>query len=277
MVINTNVEAQRTADNLLESQRSLQKSLARLSSGSKIVDVSDDTAAVATSTRMESRLRRIDAVMTSLSNVVSLTQTQEGYLKTVTKALTRMSELTMLAQDSTKGSADLELYQKEFNQLNELVYNTQDKKFTGIFMFKSLTNNAQHTSVTVDEYGGQFKIPPVDFSTAKFTQAIAAPGSERSISTTAEAQITSEKLKALLEHIYQERTGVGAVQSRVEYTLNQLSTSKENLSKAKSRITDVNVANETTRFARHQILVQSGTHMLREANNLPQAALELLR
>ena len=133
--------------------------------------------------------------MTSLSNVVSLTQTQEGYLKTVTKALTRMSELTMLAQDSTKGSADLELYQKEFNQLNELVYNTQDKKFTGIFMFKSLTNNAQHTSVTVDEYGGQFKIPPVDFSTAKFTEAIAAPGSERSISTTAEAQITSEKNK----------------------------------------------------------------------------------
>ena len=64
---------------------------------------------------MESRLRRIDAVMTSLSNVVSLTQTQEGYLKTVTKALTRMSELAMLAQDSTKGSADLELYQKEFN------------------------------------------------------------------------------------------------------------------------------------------------------------------
>ena len=130
VVINTNVEAQRTADNLLGSQRSLQKSLARLSSGSKIVDVSDDTAAVATSTRMESRLRRIDAVVNSLSNVVSLTQTQEGYLKTVTKALTRMSELTMLAQDSTKGSADLELYQKEFNQLNELVYNTQDKKFT---------------------------------------------------------------------------------------------------------------------------------------------------
>ena len=277
MVINTNVEAQRTADNLLGSQRSLQKSLARLSSGSKIVDVSDDTAAVATSTRMESRLRRIDAVVNSLSNVVSLTQTQEGYLKTVTKALTRMSELAMLAQDSTKGSADLELYQKEFNQLNELVYNTQDKKFTGIFMFKSLTNNAQHTSVTVDEYGGQFKIPPVDFSTAKFTEAIAAPGSERSISTTAEAQITSEKIKALLEHIHQERTGVGAVQSRVEYTLDQLSTSKENLSKAKSRITDVNVANETTRFARHQILVQSGTHMLREANNLPQTALELLR
>ncbi|MBR67023.1 MAG: hypothetical protein CMO67_02765, partial [Verrucomicrobiales bacterium] len=73
VVINTNVEAQRTADNLLGSQRSLQKSLARLSSGSKIVDVSDDTAAVATSTRMESRLRRIDAVVNSLSNVVSLT------------------------------------------------------------------------------------------------------------------------------------------------------------------------------------------------------------
>ena len=82
-------------------------------------------------------------------------------------------------------------------------------------MFKSLTNNAQHTSVTVDEYGGQFKIPPVDFSTAKFTEAITAPGSERSISTTAEAQITSEKIKALLESIFIKNALESGLSNRV--------------------------------------------------------------
>ena len=86
-----------------------------------------------------------------------------------------------------------------------------------------------------------------------------------------------DKIKKLLEHLQQERTSIGATQSRVEFALSQLSTSKENLSQAKSRISDVNVAEETTRYARSQILVASGTQMLREANNLPQTALELLR
>ncbi len=277
MVINSNFEAQRTADYLLSSQKSLQNSLARLSSGSKIVHVADDAAGVAVSTRMESKLRRIEAVMTGLSTVTSLTQIQDGYLKTVTDALTRMSELATLAQDQTKNTTDRTLYQKEFNQLNELIYETQDKKFTGIHLFKTLSNDYQSVSVTIDENGEQFTIPPIDFSDSKFTDAIKTPGSENSLSTAADAKATAALINTLIDHAQQERTVIGSIQSRVEFALSQLSTSKENLNQAKSRITDVDIALETTKFARHQILVQSGTQMLREANNLPQTALELLR
>lgn len=262
---------------MLTNQKGLQKSLSRLSSGSKIVSVADDAAGVAVSTRMESQLRRIEAVMTGLSTVTSLTQTQNGYLKTVTDALARMSELATLAQDYTKNSTDRALYQKEYNQLNELVYETQSKQFTGIHLFKTLTNGYESVSVTIDENGEQFTIPPVDFSTSTFTDAIKAPGSENSLLTAEDAQKTAESAIKLLDHANQERTGIGAIQSRIEYALTQLTTSKENLSNAKSRITDVNIAQETTQFARNQILVQSSAQMLREANNLPQTALELLR
>ena len=203
MVINSNFEAQRTADYMLTNQKGLQKSLSRLSSGSKIVSVADDAAGVAVSTRMESQLRRIEAVMTGLSTVTSLTQTQNGYLKTVTDALARMSELATLAQDYTKNSTDRALYQKEYNQLNELVYETQSKQFTGIHLFKTLTNGYESVSVTIDENGEQFTIPPVDFSTSTFTDAIKAPGSENSLLTAEDAQKTAESVIKLLDHANQ--------------------------------------------------------------------------
>ncbi len=277
MVINTNVEAQRTAGNLQTSQKSLSHSLARLSSGSKITNVSEDSAAVATTSRMDSRLNRINAVMTGLSGLISLTQTQDGYINSATDALTRMSELALLSQDETKSANDLALYQKEFNVLNEAVAATANKQFSDIDLFKTIANNATSSVVSIDENGSLLTILPVDLSGAVYTDAIKAPGSELSISNSADAKATLDKIKKLLEHLQQERTSIGATQSRVEFALSQLSTSKENLSQAKSRISDVNVAEETTRYARSQILVASGTQMLREANNLPQTALELLR
>ncbi|HBU58580.1 MAG TPA: hypothetical protein DEB48_01930 [Verrucomicrobiales bacterium] len=277
MVINTNVEAQRTAGNLQTSQKSLSHSLARLSSGSKIASVSEDSAAVATTSRMDSRLNKIDAVMTGLSGIISLTQTQDGYINSATDALIRMSELALLSQDGTKSANDLALYQKEFNVLNEAVAATANKQFSDIDLFKTTANGATSTVISIDENGNLLTILPVDLSGAVYTDAIKAAGSELSISNSADAKATLDKIKKLLEHLQQERTSIGATQSRVEFALSQLSTSKENLSQAKSRISDVNVAEETTRYARSQILVASGTQMLREANNLPQTALELLR
>ena len=277
MVINTNVEAQRTAGNLQTSQKSLSHSLARLSSGSKIANVSEDSAAVATTSRMDSRLNKIDAVITGLSGIISLTQTQDGYINSATDALIRMSELALLSQDGTKSVNDLALYQKEFNVLNEAIAATANKQFSDIDLFKTTDNGATSTVISIDENGNLLTILPVDLSGAVYTDAIKAAGFELSISNSTDAKATLDKIKKLLEHLQQERTSIGATQSRVEFALSQLSTSKENLSQAKSRISDVNVAEETTRYARSQILVASGTQMLREANNLPQTALELLR
>ena len=110
MVINTNVEAQRTASHLMVSQNALSKSLARLSSGSKIINPSDDAAGLAVSARLESQIRRLDSVLTNLGNAMSLTQTQDGYIQSIDSAFTRMSELAMMAQDNTKQSSDRALY-----------------------------------------------------------------------------------------------------------------------------------------------------------------------
>ena len=110
MVINTNVEAQRTASNLMASQKAMAQSLALLSSGYKIVTASDDAAGLAVSSRLDSQLRRIGSVLNNLGNAMSLTQTQDGYLSNIDNALTRMTELAMMAQDNTKQGDDLALY-----------------------------------------------------------------------------------------------------------------------------------------------------------------------
>src|ERR1041385_6645195 len=98
-VINTNTVAEQTANNLAISSANLSKSLARLSSGLKIVNPSDDAAGLAVSSRLDAQIKRLDAALNNVVNAVSFTQTQDGFLKTIDKALRRMSELAMLAQD----------------------------------------------------------------------------------------------------------------------------------------------------------------------------------
>jgi len=110
MVINTNVSAQTSARLLGESSSALAKSLARLSSGSKIVSPEDDAGGLAVSTRFDAQINRISAASNNVSNAISFNQTQDGFLKKVTKALDRMSELAIMAQDVTKTDTDRGLY-----------------------------------------------------------------------------------------------------------------------------------------------------------------------
>ncbi len=106
MVINTNIEAQATTNNLNLSQSHLAKSLARLSSGSKIIVPSDDAAGLAVSSRLRSQIARLDSSLSNVINAVSFTQTQDGFMKTIDKAYRRMGELAILSQDTTKSDAD---------------------------------------------------------------------------------------------------------------------------------------------------------------------------
>ena len=111
MVINTNMSALNAANNLQSSQDMLSKSLARLSSGSKIVNPSDDAAGVAVSARLDSQVKRTGAAHTNVINAISFTQTQDGYLKKIAGALTRTSELSMLAQANALPQSVLRLLQ----------------------------------------------------------------------------------------------------------------------------------------------------------------------
>jgi flagellin len=266
VVINTNVAANLAANNLAASNMNLQKSLNRLSSGSKIVTPADDAGGLAVSIKLSAAARRQGAVNTNIGNAMSVSQTQDGFLKKVTKALDRMSELSILAQDVTKSNADRTLYDSEFQQLADYVDNVATKDFNGVSLFTSTSQ-----SVTIDSDGNTFTMSGVNLSASVYTTATAT-----SVSTSAAASNALASVKSAITQLAGDRAQVGANMSRLSMTSEQLGVLKDNLSAANSRIKDVDVADESTQFARYNILVQAGTAMLAQANSTPQSALRLI-
>ncbi|HYE30818.1 MAG TPA: flagellin [Methylomirabilota bacterium] len=266
MVINTNTSAQTGARLLNESSAMLAKSLARLSSGSKIVSPEDDAAGLAVSTRFDAQINRISAANTNVANAISYNQTQDGFLKKVTKALDRMSELSVLAQDVTKTDADRALYNAEFTNLGAYIDDVATKEFNGVALFDGTA-----LDVTTDDEANTFTMAAVDLTAAAYTDATSA-----TVDTAANAAAALADVTTAIDQLATDRANIGANISRLNSTSEQLSVLKDNLSAANSRIKDVDVAEESTQFARFNILVQAGTAMLAQANSTPQSALRLL-
>ena len=268
MVINTNYSALSSGRQLGESQGMLNKSLARLSSGSKLVNPSDDAAGFAVSARFDAQINRTQAAVDNIGNAVSFSQTQDGYLKKVARALDRMSELSILALDETKSDTDRGLYNNEFTKLGAFVTASSTRDFNGVSMFGGNVLN-----VTVNSEGtSSFAYSAVDL--AANTSYTAATGS--TITTTTLATTALTNVKKAINQLATDRATVGANQAALNMYQEQLGVSKDNLTAANSRIKDVNVADESTTFAKYNILVQAGTAMLAQANASPQSALRLL-
>jgi flagellin len=267
MVINTNMSAQSSARLLQESTTRLNKSLARLSSGSKIVSPEDDSAGLAVSMRLEAQISRTVASMNNTANATSLCQTQDGFLKQVANALNRMSELSILAQDITKSDNDRSLYDAEFQTLAAYITDLSGKDFNAVSLFDGTTLN-----VTIDSEGNTFAMTGINLSSASYTAATGA-----SVNTIAGASAALTAVKNAITQLAGDRASIGANISRLTSTADQLSILRDNLSAANSRIKDVDVAAESTQYARYTILVQAGTAMLAQANAVPQTVLTLLR
>ena len=262
MVINTNTTAARGARFLAESSGNLQKSLARLSSGSKIVEPQDDAAGLAVASRFDAQINRTEAIRSNIGNAISFKQTQDGYLSKVSKALDRMSELATLAQDGTKSTDDVDLYGKEYTTLKAYVVDIQSQTFNGVSLFAGGDLNVLQSDATG---GAAFVSVGVTLSTA--TASIG----------TVSASIATSSVKDAINFVATSRAQIGADLSRMMMTNDHLSVLSENLSASVSRIKDVDVASESARYAKYNILVQSGTAMLAQANSLPQSALRLLQ
>lgn len=271
VVINTNFAATVAASNLAASNEMLQKSLNRLSSGSKIVTPADDAGGLAVSMKLSAAAKRSGAAAINIGNAVSLLQTQDGVLKVTGKVLERMSELWTLYQDSTKNSTDKDNYDKEFLSLQSELSSLAGEKFNGISLFGSTTTN-----ITVSEDGAQtVGLSAKDLSSTEasvglgglnLTASYASLGSIASIST----------ITTALQNVATMRANNGAEQSRLTFASEVLVTNKANLEAANSRIIDVDVASESTQLARWNTLVQAGTAMLAQANQSAQIALKLL-
>jgi len=274
MVINTNVAAANGARLLADSTNNLSKSLARLSSGSKIVSPEDDAAGLAVSIKFSAQINRNTAVMTNLGNATSFSQTQDGFLQKVQTALDRMSELSVLAQDPTKTSADLSNYTDEFLQLQSYISDIGTKQFNGVTLF-----DTAGLAVTIDSDANVFNMNTVDLNSA--TVGTGLSNIFNSVSTSilnaASAASALSNIQTAIQNLATMRAEVGANIQRLNLTNDQVSILNQNLTAANSRITDVDVAQESTQYARYNILVQSGTTMLAQANTLPQSALKLLQ
>lgn len=244
----------------------LAKSLARLSSGSKIISPEDDAAGLAVSLRFDAQINRTKAANANVGNAISFAQTQDGFLSKVGKALDRMSELAILAQDVTKTDADRELYDSEFSTLGAYIDNVADKDFNGVSLFTSTD-----LDVTIDGDTGTFSMTAIDLSGTEYSDATGA-----SVGTSDDAADALVDVKAAIDQLATDRATIGANISRLSLTTEQLGVLKDNLSAANSRIKDVDVAEESTQFARYNILVQAGTAMLAQANATPTSALRLL-
>jgi flagellin len=274
MVINTNISAQSSARLLSESSSMLAKSLARLSSGSKIVSPEDDAAGLAVSQRFDAQINRTQAAKSNIGNAVSFNQTQDGFLQKVGKALDRMSELSVLSQDVTKSDSDRGLYNKEFTELKTYVNNTATKDFNGVSLFSGTALSVTTDGDTSGGTSGAFSMTGVDLASTSYSSAT---GSTSNVSTTTGAATALTNVKAAITQLATDRAQLGANIARLNYTNDQLGVLKDNISAANSRIKDVDVADESTKFARYNILVQAGTAMLAQANQQPQAALRLLQ
>jgi flagellin len=252
VVINTNYAATLASNNLATSSASLQKSLNRLSSGSKIVSPADDAGGLAVSMKLSAAAKSLGAQKNNIGNAVSFLQTQDGAMKTAASALERMSELAVMNQDVTKSSSDLANYNTEFTALSTELSQISTQTFNGKALFG--------TTVTGTVNGVVLSGADLNGKTTGLTIANTAGAIDTAIQDVATLRATN-----------------GAAQSRLGFESDLVTTNKANLESANSRIVDVDVAEESTQLARWNTLVQAGTSMLSQANGSAQTALKLLQ
>jgi flagellin len=268
MVINTNLSAQSGARLLMQSSTALSKSLARLSSGSKINSPADDSAGLAVSMNLTAQMSRNTAASNNIGNAISFSQTQDGYLQQVSSALDRMSELAIQAQDVTKSSSDQALYSNEFQTLGSYINAVATKDFNGVTLF----SGGAGLAVTIDSNASAFTMATVDLTAGTYSNLV-----NDDLTTGANAKTALAAVQAAITQLGQDRANIGCNIETLTMYSNQLGTLNNNLAAANSAIMDVDVAQESTTYAKENILVQTGTAMLAQANSLPQSVLKLLQ
>jgi flagellin len=255
------------ASNLNNATDMLNESLNRLSSGSKIVNPSDDPAGLAESISLGAQINQTGAANANVSNAVSFLQTQDGYLQQVGSALDQMSTLAVESQDVTKTDGDRADYQSEYNTLAGYIQDTATKQFNGVSLFDGTT-----MAVTTDGTGDTFAMAGINLGASAYATARA-----QDISTTTGAVSALSAVTSAITQLATDRATVGANEERLTYTGDELGVLQDNLTAANSQLTDDNVAKESTSYAKYQILVQSATAMLAQANQNPQSVLKLLQ
>ncbi len=267
--INTNVASLNSARTLSRSTLSLNKSLERLSSGLRINRAADDAAGLAIAEGFRSVVRGTQVAQRNAQDGVSLVQTAEGALSETTNILQRVRELAVQAANGTQSSENRAALNTEVTQLlaqiDDIAFDTE---FNGIAV---LSGSSTLTLQTGAESGQTLQIA---ISSGAGQAAIGV--STVNISTTAGAVSALSQVDVALQRVNSLRSNLGAIQNRLEFTINTLAIQEENSAASESAIRDADIARETIQFTRNQILVSAGTSVLAQSNVVPQTALQLL-
>lgn len=274
LTVNTNIASLNAQRNLTVTQGQLNKSLQRLSSGLRINSAADDAAGLAISEGMRSQIRSMNQAVRNANDGVSLVQTAEGALNEVSNILVRMRELATQSATGTVSSDQRSYIDSEFTQLkNEIDRIASATDFNGT---KILDGSSGTVSFQIGAGNTANDIISVTIS-AGAASSIGVATASVSGNSGAAASAALGAIDTAIKSVSNIRGNLGAVQNRLQSTINNLQVSVENLSAAESRIRDVDVASETAAMTRAQILTQAGTSILSQANQTPQSALSLLR
>jgi flagellin len=264
--INTNVEAFNAHRQLVGTSDALAKSMERLSSGYRINRAADDAAGLAITEKLRGQITGLDQAQRNAQDAISLVQTAEGSLTEVHSMLQRIRELAVQYKNGSLSTGDKLAIQSEVNMLgSEIERIGSTAEFNGI----KLLNSAQTISFQVGAQDGEI------ITVSTISLGSTANGTVFGLNAANSTDIS--EIDAAIDGISAQRAQFGAVQNRLEHTLSNLAIYQENLQSSESRIRDVDMAAEMVNFTKLQILQQSGTAMLAQANQLPQSVLQLLR
>ena len=288
MRINTNTAAMNTYSQLTSANASKSGSLAKLSSGLRINKAGDDAAGLAISEKMKNQVSGMTQASRNAQDGISLIQTAEGGLTETHSILNRMRDLAIQSKNDTNTKEDRGAIQKEMDSLTKEVDRIANQtEFNGK---KLLTADDGDAGTSFTFQIGANKGQDIKLSVANMTVAGLELGT-----IDADAEVVSNKLDVstvttpaafdevignidiAIEKVSTERANLGATQNRLDHTVSNLATTKENLSEANSRIRDVDMAEEMMSFTKSNILSQASTAMLAQANQMPQSVLQLLQ
>jgi flagellin len=273
LYVNTNVSALNAQRQLFDVSNSLSTSFERLSSGFRINSAADDAAGLQISDRMTSQVQGLNQAVRNANDAISLSQTAEGALNETTTALQRIRQLAVQSQNGINSSADRVALQKEVSALKaEISRISTDTQFNGV----NILNGSFSAAFLVGANSGQ--TISVNLSTTNGA-SLGASGlgvGTIDISTANGASSALTAIDDAISSIGGTRADLGALQNRFQSTIRNLSNISENISAARSRIRDTDFAAETADLTRNQIIQQASTTVLSQANQRPQAALQLL-
>ncbi|PTQ50978.1 MAG: Flagellin protein FlaA [Brockia lithotrophica] len=264
----------------MANNEAVSKSLEKLSSGLRINRAGDDAAGLAISEKMRGQIRGLNMAVKNAQDGISLIQTAEGALNETHAILQRMRELAVQAANDTNTDADRNALNNELQQLlqeiDRIAKNTEfntKKLLDGTFQgkFQIGANENQNIELKISDMSTVgLSLGTADATTGTVTYSV-------DITTQAGANTAITTIQTAIDTVSAERSKLGAVQNRLEHTINNLGTAVENLTAAESRIRDVDMAKEMMEFTKNTILSQAAQAMLAQANQFPQAVLQLLR